>query len=280
MILKVERITPEIATDYLKRNTNNYRKMSRSKIFQYARDMKKGQWQLNGQPIVFDANGTLKDGQHRLSAVIVAKTPVDMAVAYGVDANVNIFDVGVMRTAEQITRASGIDLDRIAVSAANQFVCRLNDRDTTKADTVKYISEHWAELARAYRVSGATTSGADTTKRHGKKMSIVLSTYLALRLNLMPEYEVSVFFRVFNYANTIGADGYEPSPALVARRMFDDRFQAAYSGRGASKEQMEILMLALDDFHKHKSRQLNYRLIEPFKSLELIDKLRKEDGLE
>ena len=52
MILKVERITPEIATDYLKRNTNNYRRMSRSKIFQYARDMKKGQWQLNGQPIL------------------------------------------------------------------------------------------------------------------------------------------------------------------------------------------------------------------------------------
>ena len=49
----VEKITPEKAKEYLRANTNNYRKLSRATVKKYAEDMKNGKWELNGESIVF-----------------------------------------------------------------------------------------------------------------------------------------------------------------------------------------------------------------------------------
>ena len=82
--MTVENITPEKAREYLKTNTDNYRKISRAKAAIYAREMKAGKWELNGEGIMFAEDGTLKNGQHRLAAILMAGIPVRMTVIRGI----------------------------------------------------------------------------------------------------------------------------------------------------------------------------------------------------
>ena len=96
--MTVEKITPEIAAEYLKVNVKNYRKLQRPVMKRYAEDMKAGRWELNGEPIVFDNNGMLKNGQHRLAAVILAGATVEMVVVRGVDESVTAYDLNSVRT--------------------------------------------------------------------------------------------------------------------------------------------------------------------------------------
>ena len=84
MDLGIETITPEMAKKYLMFNTSN-RALRKSLVSMYAKDMREGNWKLTHQGIAFNCDGTLLDGQHRLSAIIEAGVPVQMMVARGVE---------------------------------------------------------------------------------------------------------------------------------------------------------------------------------------------------
>ena len=270
----VETITPEMARQYLRANTDNYRRISKSTITKYAKDITEGNWQLNGEGIAFDENGKLKNGQHRLAAIIQADKPVDMLVIRGVKENVNIFDSGSNRTLVQIANASGYgEVNSTETAVANAIVGVFNV--PTKAQTLNWIEGHFKELHRAYRASGATLNGVIS-----KKMTCVLGAYLMLEAGGMRNYEVELFFRVFNTKDTTGTDGYEPSSALVARKMFDERFPSGTQNRSKYKEQTEIIVKALKDFKDGKERHMNYQIKEPLECLKLLSEIRKADGLE
>lgn len=61
-------VTPEIAQKWLLRNIKN-RNLRKGVVAQYGRDMAAGEWAINGSTVVFDDNGILIDGQHRLNAI-------------------------------------------------------------------------------------------------------------------------------------------------------------------------------------------------------------------
>ena len=81
--LAIELITPDQARQYLAFNTNN-RNLRKAHVEKLANDIKNGRWVYNSATIVFNGDGTLLDGQHRLAAIIDADTPVKVAVARGV----------------------------------------------------------------------------------------------------------------------------------------------------------------------------------------------------
>lgn len=76
MKTKIERISPTMAKSYLDNNYGNQRSLSESHIVHLAQQMKAGQWECNGEPIIFDDNNNLIDGQHRLHAVIRSGVPI------------------------------------------------------------------------------------------------------------------------------------------------------------------------------------------------------------
>lgn len=269
--MKVENITPERAAHYLKRNVDNYRKISKAKVALYAEEMKAGKWQLNGEGIMFDEEGKLKNGQHRLAAILAAGIPVKMTVITGVGNDVNIYDIGSVRTTQQIASASGCgDIHKEEASCGAAIVGRF--AAVSKGQIVDWLSRNISELGRAYRLCGAGNKGLC------RRTACVLATYLMLREEKIQSYEAELFFKIFYSGNTVGTDGYEPSPALVARRMFEARYKGT-GGRLAQKEQTEILIKALTDFHGHKTRTMNYQISEPMQCMEMIDRIRKEDGL-
>ena len=269
----VETITPAKAREYLKKNTNNYRRMSRSTIRSYAEDIKNGRWELNGETIIFGKDGILKDGQHRLAAIVLAGKPADILVVRGIESGVAKIDIGKKRTDTDILASEGFECDATLVAAANIIVNRFSGvRNGTAVQ--EYVRSNYSELLRAMRVA---CTGSNSKKKNAPS---VTASYLMLRTKTMPCYEVDLFFRIMNDYGYTCSEGYEPSPALVARKQIEDRGPGNTGGYQIQKERLEILVMAMEDFHEGKKRELKYKIKEPFEFAKLLDKVRREDGLD
>lgn len=96
-------ITPEIAEIWLKTNRKN-RPLRKDWVARLARDIKDGLWQASGQTIIFDANGMLIDGQHRLAACVQAGQAIASMVVWGArpDAAFRVIDSGHIRTVSEL----------------------------------------------------------------------------------------------------------------------------------------------------------------------------------
>lgn len=277
MEMKVEKITPEMAVRYLKKNVDNYRRISKAKVNLYAEEMRAGKWQLNGEAICFDKSGKLKNGQHRLAAIAQVgkedpKFSLEMAVITGVDDDVVVYDNGMMRSTKQMAQASGMgDVSGTEAACAAWIIGDFSNR-VPKGKTLAWLQDHYADLRRAYRICGANNN-----KNLSSRVGCVLTTFMVLQTEEMKSYELEIFFKVFNSGNIVGTDGYEPSSALVARRQFMERYKAMPMDKRALMEQVEILLKALKDFKKGTPRQLNYQVREPMSCVDMMRKIRTAD---
>ena len=69
---------------YIESNYGKQRNLSESHVVHLAQQMKAGQWECNGEPIIFDENDNLIDGQHRLNAIIRSGVAIETLVVDGV----------------------------------------------------------------------------------------------------------------------------------------------------------------------------------------------------
>jgi hypothetical protein len=115
----VEVITPEVAKEWLDKNTNN-RPISQGRVELYAEDMRNGRWTgENGQTIVFSSTGELMDGQHRLSAIVASGKSQRMLVVRDVrKAAFDTIDNGRARTPGDILALEGIKNSTLVASIA------------------------------------------------------------------------------------------------------------------------------------------------------------------
>lgn len=103
----VETITPELAEEYLAKNTHN-RNIRQNRVNAYATDMKNGDWQFNGDAVRFAKDGTLLDGQHRLLAIIQSGVTVQMLVIRGLtDSTQHTMDTGAHRSFADVLKLRG-----------------------------------------------------------------------------------------------------------------------------------------------------------------------------
>lgn len=112
MQVEIRKITPEVAAALLENNPAN-RPIRKPHVEALARDMASGRWQVNGDAIRMNCDGSLIDGQHRLSACVKAGVPFETVVISGLPADVRAtIDGGVKRT-------HGDRLSMIGVANAN-----------------------------------------------------------------------------------------------------------------------------------------------------------------
>lgn len=95
-------VTPKMAEALLERNGGNrpviWTGATRS-VSAYAEAMSRGEWVLNGEPIIISSAGDLNDGQHRLHAIIQSGVSVQMMMTFGVERDTrHTVDQGVART--------------------------------------------------------------------------------------------------------------------------------------------------------------------------------------
>lgn len=106
---KIE-ITPELASEWLEtRNTHNRRKKV-ARIKELVSDIKSGEWTVTADHIAFDTNGTLQNGQNRLSAIAEAGIPVWAVVACGMPPrSFDVTDTGSKRTLGDVLGVKGYE---------------------------------------------------------------------------------------------------------------------------------------------------------------------------
>lgn len=92
---KQETITPKLAEEILTKHYDRIAKgefrqrpIFRSVVHKYAADMKSDHWDVTPEPIIFDENDDLSDGQHRLEAVRDSGKTIEFTVTRGWPAEV------------------------------------------------------------------------------------------------------------------------------------------------------------------------------------------------
>lgn len=105
----VETVTPERAFHDLERASErkaNFRPISPSRVKWLARAITMGKWELNGESLKYDPEGVCTDGQHRLSAVVLANRAIESLIVYGVT-SVDEVDRGKPRFTSDLLRNHG-----------------------------------------------------------------------------------------------------------------------------------------------------------------------------
>ncbi|OYY81566.1 MAG: hypothetical protein B7Y61_13500 [Rhizobiales bacterium 35-66-30] len=107
-------ITPVLAEVMLERNVGN-RTLRYPAVEKYRRALRDGRWQITHQGIAFDKDGILRDGQHRLTAIVDEGRDARMVVTFGIAPEAfAVMDTGSRRTAGDVleinNRGGGRDL--------------------------------------------------------------------------------------------------------------------------------------------------------------------------
>jgi hypothetical protein len=161
MDIEIEEIGPKLAEKYLESNPLN-RSVSTRVVNSYAADMKAGNWKLTGDPIRFDHNGNLLDGQHRLHAIIAADVPVQSVVIRNLDpADRAVVDSGRKRTGANVLEMAGIKGNSMVLSATAAIGC-FDDKgklvssvsrieQPTHSELLKWAQENFDDISTPFR---------------------------------------------------------------------------------------------------------------------------------
>lgn len=101
-------VTPAMAAEWMRRNRSN-RQVNVAQVARFAQDMAKKRWSRNPQPVIFDADGDLIDGQHRLLAIIASGASIWLHVYSGASKDVrdNIDSGMIRRVSDQMAIIDG-----------------------------------------------------------------------------------------------------------------------------------------------------------------------------
>ena len=121
MEFTIETVSPADAQKYLETSPyNRVTNSSRRVAATYAAAMKRGEWRLNGECIVFDNAGRLIDGHHRLIGVTIAGVPVQFAICRGVDREAfTTYNCGLRTNLSQVLGMHGVKNSSLIMGIVN-----------------------------------------------------------------------------------------------------------------------------------------------------------------
>lgn len=118
-------LTPEMAGELLEANQHN-RPLSDAHVNRIAAQIASGRWRFNGDTIKIAEGGDVLDGQHRLWAIIEAKTPVETILIHGIarEAFATIDTIRKSRSLGDTVALSGTTRHRSMIGAALAWLIR------------------------------------------------------------------------------------------------------------------------------------------------------------
>lgn len=147
MYMEYEFITPDKALQILETNTEN-RKISEGQVQAFANDILAGNWdEMTGSTISIDENGVLRDGQHRLAAIVKAGIGFHVWVCRNVDEK-GIYDNNRKRSASDQLSITRPDLEKVygmtrTISVIRALITAHESRRTvTPKELSYYIDLH------------------------------------------------------------------------------------------------------------------------------------------
>ena len=174
--MKVEKVnlTPAMAEEFLTNNEGN-RSVRKNKVTKYAYQLANNQWIPNGDPIRFDVENNLIDGQHRLKAAIMSETTlVDTIVVSGLSPQAyTTIDDGIVRKVGDILARENIPNANEVGSLARWMIVieRGNDPRTThqhgqvtKTDILNWVLKNNEQAQATVKLAKRATKGCPIGK--------------------------------------------------------------------------------------------------------------------
>lgn len=165
----VQKIGPIEAEKYLEKNSFN-RPFRPKHMMGLSRQMVQKLWRPTGEPIIFDKDGMLQDGQHRLKAIMHSGTTQEFFVITGAEPEAfDVMDTGAKRSYHDALYIAGFSDPNIYGALAGRimrwdrmifFGTSNAAMAPTNAEVVTYCKENKKELAKTVNFWQAMRSKA------------------------------------------------------------------------------------------------------------------------
>lgn len=144
MYTKTVKVTPEMAKEWLTKKNKVNRPLKQMTVDIYTRYMSLGLWrEETAETIKFGQDGYLRDGQHRLHAVVNANVTLNFLVAYDLPNDIfTVLDTGTKRTAGDVLCSEGIkNGNKIAAGVRKYYMLKIAQIHHSKAPSNGEINE-------------------------------------------------------------------------------------------------------------------------------------------
>lgn len=169
-VMQLMTITPELASEWLTKGGRN-RSVSQHHVDRLSRSMKLGYWRVTGDTIKLDSEATVRDGQHRLWAVIESGVSIQSWVTFGIDEGAfDVIDTGRSRHANDVLSIHEFKNSTAVAAAARILIIweqtgtatnnAHRDKVPTHPEVLQYAVAHkssleqWASRSTKLRLAG------------------------------------------------------------------------------------------------------------------------------
>ena len=215
---KVITVTPRDAERLLKNMVNNRQPNERHITF-LAQAMKRGEWDVTGQPIIISESNKLLDGQHRMRAVLASKCTVQMLAVYGIkDSFFSKMDQG---RARGISDCIGSIANKHDVAAVIRLVYAEKKSDKGSkihATNYKPTNDEALDILRSYPGIVNAASFCTKYKRARRMASPSALSYCLFRMRQDNETEADLFIQRMDTGEGLS----KRSPLLSLRNQLID----------------------------------------------------------
>jgi hypothetical protein len=251
----IERISPTKAKQWLQGNVDN-RKLRESRVLFFARLLQEDEWELTGDAVVFDDQEILINGQHRLTAVVVAKKTAQFLVLRGVPSKAQeVMDQGLSRNLSDQLHRRGIKYPNV-VAGALGWLAQMNYIEET--GSVHYSSSalrpSLRELLSLYERNPELEDEAKEINKLVYYTKVRPGPTLAIyhRLRLIDEEEAEIFFK--NWQEGAGLNKNDPIWRLREWCLNDARLRHS-RGRAPTYRYVAIVLKAWNIWREGRTVQ-------------------------
>lgn len=206
-------ITPGVAAQWLQNANTHNRALRERHVDALAGAMLRGEWVDNGDPIRFCTQGVLRDGQHRLAAIVQAGRPITAFVTTGLPPQSQItMDTGARRLFADILKLEGYS-DTLALAALVNRVYRWESGQVRSVQLKPSHQQLLQILARHPELPDALPAGKRIS--HVTGLSTSLGAFAWWLFSMISREDAAVF--VNRLVDGVGLES--GSPILALRRV-------------------------------------------------------------
>lgn len=188
-----EHVTPERASKILERNIAN-RHLDENHVRFFVGVLRRGEWKETHQGIALDTDGNLRDGQHRLTAIVRSGIAATMLITYGVPRDAfDVMDVGKRRNfADVLSISSPAEKNVSILAGATTWKFRhLNDAIKTKSSRPSH-----SQLEEVLTQHSGLRDHLDVSRQFSPKslLSPSMAAWLRYEFGRLDSQEAETFF--------------------------------------------------------------------------------------